>query len=99
MGSREAMERGSAVRYFNEASKIRVAQGVSGAVVDKGSIRRYLPYIIQGMKHGMQDLGIDSVRKLHEGLEDRTLRLERRSPAARLEGNVHSLHSYEKSLM
>lgn len=99
MGSAEAMEKGSAIRYFNESSRVRVAQGVSGAVIDKGSIRRYLPYITQGMKHGMQDLGLRSVSKLHEALNTGELRFERRSPAARMEGGVHSLHSYEKSLV
>jgi IMP dehydrogenase len=99
MGSKEAMDKGSAVRYFNDASRIRVAQGVSGAVMDKGSIRRYLPYIVQGMHHGLQDLGLRTVTALHQGLRDETLRFERRSPAARMEGGVHSLHSYEKSLV
>jgi IMP dehydrogenase len=98
MGSPEAMTKGSSVRYFGEQSKILVAQGVTGSVMDKGSLRQYLPYIIQGMKHGLQDLGIQSIPQLHETLHSGELRFERRSIAANIEGGVHSLHSYEKSI-
>jgi IMP dehydrogenase len=92
------MTKGSSVRYFGEQSKILVAQGVTGSVMDKGSLRQYLPYIIQGMKHGLQDLGIQSIPRLHETLRSGELRFERRSIAANIEGGVHSLHSYEKSI-
>jgi hypothetical protein len=34
-----------------------VASGVSGAVLDKGSVLNLIPYILQGVRHGMQDLG------------------------------------------
>ena len=27
---------------------------MSGAVVDKGSLRKYLPYLITGLRHGIQ---------------------------------------------
>jgi len=54
MGSIEAMTQGSAKRYFAESQTIKVAQGVSGAVVDKGSIMRFIPYIVQGVRHGEQ---------------------------------------------
>lgn len=37
-------------RYFASGAPVKVAQGVSGAVIDKGSLRRYLRYLIQGVK-------------------------------------------------
>lgn len=99
MGSKDAMTKGSSVRYFGENSRILVSQGVSGAVVDKGSIRHYLPYIVQGIKHGLQDLGVQSVDALHQGLRNGLLRFEQRTVAATAEGSVHSLHSYEKNVL
>merc|ERR1719162_1824879 len=60
MGSVEAMTRGSDDRYFGSTSSLKVAQGVSGSVQDKGSLHRYVPYLVQGLKHGMQDLGTKS---------------------------------------
>eukprot|EP00180_Rhodochaete_pulchella_P004410 Plantae.Rhodophyta-Rhodochaete_pulchella.ctg8327.p2 GENE.Plantae.Rhodophyta-Rhodochaete_pulchella.ctg8327~~Plantae.Rhodophyta-Rhodochaete_pulchella.ctg8327.p2 ORF type:complete len:521 (+),score=91.83 Plantae.Rhodophyta-Rhodochaete_pulchella.ctg8327:36-1598(+) len=99
MGSIEAMRKGSAVRYFAEDERIRVAQGVSGAVADKGSIKRYLPYLIKGVKHGLQDIGVKSIAEAHEFLWTGKMRFQLRSPAAQIEGNVHSLYTYEKSGM
>lgn len=97
MGSLDAMKKGSSVRYFSEDDRIRVAQGVSGAVADKGSVKRFLPYLRLGVKHGFQDLGVTSLNELHKQVYDGTLRFQVRSPAAQLEGNVHSLYTYEKS--
>lgn len=77
---------------------VKVAQGVSGAVVDKGSLKRYIPYLLQGAKHGLQDLGTISLNELHERLYNGQLRIELRSPAAQREGGVHNLYSYEKRL-
>ena len=96
MGSIEAMSKGSEKRYFASGSVVKVAQGVSGAVVDKGSLKKYLPYIIQGVKHGLQDVGVRAVADLHKKATKGELRFELRSSSAQKEGNVHSVHTYEK---
>lgn len=70
MGSLEAMERrdakGSAMSryYHNDMDKLKVAQGVSGSIVDKGSVLRYLPYLEVGLQHSLQDIGVKSITDL-----------------------------------
>eukprot|EP00519_Triparma_laevis_P015299 CAMPEP_0182491376 /NCGR_PEP_ID=MMETSP1321-20130603/849_1 /TAXON_ID=91990 /ORGANISM="Bolidomonas sp., Strain RCC1657" /LENGTH=521 /DNA_ID=CAMNT_0024693655 /DNA_START=13 /DNA_END=1578 /DNA_ORIENTATION=+ len=100
MGSIEAMSKGSEKRYVwgDDAIQVKVAQGVSGSVVDKGTLRRYIPYLCQGVRHGMQDAGVSSLEMAWERLYDGNLRFEIRSPAAQREGGVHSLHNYSKRL-
>jgi len=99
MGSIEAMKKGSGKRYFaDQKDAVKVAQGVSGAVVDKGSVSRFLPYIAQGVRHGFQDLGVRSIPELHEGLYEGRVRFELRTSAAQREGSVHSLHTYDTRL-
>lgn len=97
MGSADAMKKGSSVRYFSEDDRIYVAQGVSGAVADKGSVRRYLPYLRTGIMHGFQDIGVTSISQLHNFMYDGKLRFQVRTPAAQVEGSVHSLFTHEKS--
>eukprot|EP00811_Abedinium_folium_P032692 NODE_5717_length_1741_cov_8.575589.p1 GENE.NODE_5717_length_1741_cov_8.575589~~NODE_5717_length_1741_cov_8.575589.p1 ORF type:complete len:510 (+),score=124.60 NODE_5717_length_1741_cov_8.575589:129-1658(+) len=98
MGSLEAMQKGSDDRYLGGAAVVKVAQGVTGAVQDKGSMHDYMPYLRQSVRHGMQDLGTRSLAQLHECLYTGELRFEIRSPAAQREGGVHGLHSFQKSL-
>jgi len=100
MGSIEAMSKGSEKRYVwdNNKTSVKVAQGVSGAVQDKGTMLRYVPYLVQGVKHGMQDAGVSSLVDANEKLYNGKLRFEIRSPAAQKEGGVHGLHSFQKRL-
>ncbi len=95
MGSIEAMTKGSEKRYFATGANVKVAQGVSGSVVDKGSLRTYLPHLINGIKAGLEDLGVNSIDILRTHVDSGEMRFELRSPAAQREGNVHSLHTYD----
>ncbi|KAI3388295.1 hypothetical protein SNEBB_003985 [Seison nebaliae] len=101
MGSIEAMkcrEATSANRYFSEKAKLKVAQGVTGAIQDKGSLNQYIPYLHTGVQHGLQDIGCRSIDQLRSDTFNGVIRFEQRTPSAQLEGNVHNLHSFEKRL-
>jgi IMP dehydrogenase len=75
-----------------------VAAGVSGAVVDKGPMTTFMPYLCQSLRHALQDMGVCSLDDLWTRLYDERLRFELRSPSAQREGGVHDLHSFQRTL-
>eukprot|EP00775_Hariotina_reticulata_P004723 gene4724-4973_t len=96
MGSLEAMAKGSEARYLSDTQNLKIAQGVSGTVKDKGSVRKTVPYLAQAVKQGFQDLGVQDVAQARKGLASGTMRMECRTGAAQQEGGVHDLLTYEK---
>jgi len=80
----------------HERGGLLVARGVSGNVVDKGHVEKYVPYLVQSLKHGLQDLGVRDLQALSEARNTKSLRFQLRTFAGVREGGVHDLHSYSK---
>jgi len=99
MGSMDALKNRMGGRYsYNSSSiskEIKVAQGVSGEVVSKGSINRHIPYLIGGVKSGLQNLGYCNLSELHNALRTGNLLMEIRSFCSQREGNVHDIFNYD----
>lgn len=97
MGSLDAMAKGSEARYLSDTQNLKIAQGVSGTVKDKGSVRKTVPYLAQAVRQGFQDLGVQDVPQARKALAGGSMRMEGRTGAAQAEGGVHDLLTYEKT--
>src|SRR3989304_41016 len=96
MASHEALEKGGGKRNLSVEDRIKVEQGVTGTVVDKGSVIHLVQYLMQSLLHSLQELGCKSIQEVHKGKSEGTLRFEMRSPSAQAEGTVHSLYSFKE---
>lgn len=96
-------------RYFSEDDKVKVAQGVSGLVAEKGSLHGYIPYVLTAVQHSLQvhsifiiaykqDIGMKSIDEFRDGVNNGLVRFELRSSAAVREGDIAGFSSYEKRL-
>ena len=95
MGSADVLNKNKSARYLSH--DIKVSQGVVGSVISKGSLRQYIPYIIQSIKHGIQYIGPQSIIGLHRYNRQGNTFYEIRSIQAQKDGEVHDLYSYQKS--
>ncbi|GLB44101.1 putative catalyzes the conversion of inosine 5'-phosphate (IMP) to xanthosine 5'-phosphate (XMP), the first committed and rate- limiting step in the de novo synthesis of guanine nucleotides, and therefore plays an important role in the regulation of cell growth [Lyophyllum shimeji] len=96
--SDNTVENAATSRYFSESSAVKVAQGVSGDVQDKGSVKAFLPYLYVGVQHSLQDVGVRSIAALQKEVKAGNVRFELRTASAQVEGGVHGLNSYTKRL-
>jgi len=73
MGSLEAMERRSAVRYAVDKTKIRIAEGIVTKVPYRGSGYDFLPRLIIGVKQSLQKQGFKNIKELQEKVDIRPI--------------------------
>ena len=73
MGSIEAMERRSAVRYAVDKTKIKIPEGKVMKVPYRGSGYDFIPQLIAGVKQSLQKQGFKNIKELQEKAEIRPL--------------------------
>jgi IMP dehydrogenase len=73
MGSLEAMERRSAVRYAVDKTKIRIPEGIVTKVPYRGSGYDFIPQLIAGVKQSLQKQGFRNIKELQEEADIRPL--------------------------
>ena len=87
MGSKSALEESGKHRYnATDSIPVLVPQGIETEIESKGPVGSVVAKWETALKQALQDLGVRSVGILHHALKSETLRFERRSTQARLEG-------------
>ena len=73
MGSLEAMEGTSAVRYAVDKVKIKIAEGIVTKVPYRGSGHDFLPRLFVGVKQSLQKQGFKNIKELQEEADIRPI--------------------------
>ncbi len=73
MGSLEAMESTSAVRYAVDKVKIKIAEGIVTKVPYRGSGYDFIPQLIAGVKQSLQKQGFRNIKELQEEADIRPI--------------------------
>ena len=73
MGSLEAMEKRSAVRYGMDRTKIKVPEGKVIKVPYRGSGYDFLPELIAGVKQSLQKQGFRNIKELQKEADIRPI--------------------------
>jgi len=73
MGSSEAMERRSGVRYGMDKVKVKVPEGKVIEVPYRGSGYNFLPKLIAGMRQSLQKQGFRNIEELQKFADIRPL--------------------------
>lgn len=87
----EIAARNGSSLYVTDSQHDRLAFGGAEAVVDRGSVFSLIPYMVSGMRTGMQKMGTRTVEDLHKDLRGGSLRFEKRTQAAVREEGVHDV--------
>jgi len=73
MGSLEAMQGTSAVRYAVDKVKIKIAEGIVTEVPYRGSGYDFLPKLIIGVKQSLQKQGFRNIKEFQQGADIRPI--------------------------
>jgi len=73
MGSLEAMESTSAVRYAADKVKIKIAEGIVTKVPYRGSGYDFIPQLIAGVKQSLQKQGFKNIKELQKEADIRPI--------------------------
>ncbi|KAJ9636312.1 inosine-5'-monophosphate dehydrogenase [Coniosporium tulheliwenetii] len=95
MGSIDAMEDKKAGGGGKDA---KASNAGTASVQDRGSVTRFVPYLMAGVQHSLQDIGVKSISELRKGVAEGRVRFEVRTVSAQAEGGVHGLESFDKKL-
>uniref|UniRef100_A0A7S1SA44 CBS domain-containing protein n=1 Tax=Alexandrium catenella TaxID=2925 RepID=A0A7S1SA44_ALECA len=90
---RHAMAPGGLIGSRSRHSTAVITRALGEPIPSRGSVRSLAHYLMQGVQHGMRDLGLQTIPDLHKALDNADLLLEVLTPHA-----VHAREAYKQAL-